>query len=154
MSEHDPSDDSPDDTPDDSPDDTLTFAAGGLLRRADGRICLVHRPRYDDWSLPKGKVEPGETLVETAVREVTEETCCSVECGRFAGRYDYHVAAADTERGPKAVFIWEMRLVDEHPFDPDAEVDARQWSSPEETLDCLTYQNERALVRRVLDRSD
>ncbi|WP_411964938.1 NUDIX hydrolase [Haloferax sp. YSMS24] len=139
----------------DGPDDTaITFAAGGLLRRDNGRICLVHRPRYDDWSLPKGKVESGETLVETAVREVREETRCSVECGRFAGRYDYRVAAdADAESGPKAVFVWHMTLVDEHPFDADAEVDAREWVTPTEALDSLTYQNERALVRRVFDRS-
>ncbi|KTG29262.1 NUDIX hydrolase [Haloferax profundi] len=133
----------------------VTFAAGGLLRRDDGHICLVHRPRYDDWSLPKGKVEPGETLVETAVREVSEETRCSVECGRFAGRYQYHVDAdVDTASGPKGVFLWHMRVVDERPFDPDDEVDARQWVAPADALDVLTYENERALVRRVFDSSD
>lgn len=146
MSEHD-SFDNPDDT-------AITFAAGGLLRRDDGRICLVHRPRYDDWSLPKGKVESGETLVETAVRELREETRCSVECGRFAGRYDYRVAAdADTQSGPKAVVVWHMTLVEEHPFDPDTEVDARGWHTPEKALERLTYRNERTSVRRVLDRS-
>ncbi|KAB1197684.1 MULTISPECIES: NUDIX hydrolase [Haloferax] len=135
-------------------DSTRTFAAGGLLRRDDGRLCLVHRPRYDDWSLPKGKVEQGETLVETAIREVQEETRCSVECGRFAGRYDYHVDAdEDTASGPKAVFVWHMRLVEAHPFDPDTEVDAREWVTPAETLDQLSYQNERALIQRVLDPS-
>ncbi|WP_225316356.1 MULTISPECIES: NUDIX hydrolase [Haloferax] len=133
----------------------LTFAAGGLLRRDDGRICLVYRPRYDDWSLPKGKVKSGETLVETAIREVAEETRSSVECGRFAGRYEYVVDAdADTESGPKGVFIWHMHLVDEDPFDPDDEVGAREWVSPEDALDVLTYENERALVRRVFGSID
>ncbi|WP_416838201.1 NUDIX hydrolase [Haloferax sp. DFSO52] len=133
----------------------LTFAAGGLLRRDDGRLCLVYRTRYDDWSLPKGKVKPGELLVETAIREVSEETRCSVDCGGFAGRYDYHVAAdANTSSGPKAVFIWHMRLVDEHPFDPDDEVGAREWLSPTEAVDRLSYQNERSLVRRLLDPSN
>lgn len=145
------SDDSASDVSDDSADAPLTLAAGGILRRDDGRVCLVHRPRYDDWTLPKGKLEPGETLVEAAVREVGEETRCSVTCEDFAGRYDYRVASdADAATGPKAVFVWHMRLVAERQFDPDAEVDARQWLSPENALDRLTYQNERALLRRTL----
>ncbi|RDZ54050.1 NTP pyrophosphohydrolase [Haloferax sp. Atlit-4N] len=125
---------------------TLTFAAGGVLRRDDGRLCLVHRPRYDDWSLPKGKLEPGETLVETAVREVREETRCEVDCGRFAGRYEYRV--------PKGVFVWHMRVADERPFEPDGEVDARQWVTPAEALERLTYETERALVRRAFEPND
>ncbi|SFL40037.1 8-oxo-dGTP diphosphatase [Halogranum rubrum] len=125
----------------------VTFAAGGLLVRDDGAVCLVHRPRYDDWAIPKGKLEPGETLVEAAVREVREETRCAVECGRYAGRYQYD---AD---GPKGVFVWRMHLVDEHPPDaPEAgdEVDERAWVAPSDALDRLTYANERALVERVL----
>ncbi|ELK54949.1 NUDIX hydrolase [Haloferax volcanii] len=134
---------------------TLTFAAGGLLRRDDGRLCLVHRPRYDDWSLPKGKLEPGETLVETAVREVREETRCEVDCGRFAGRYEYRVPDdAETQSGPKGVFVWHMRVVDEHQFEPDAEVDARQWVTPVEALQRLTYETERALVRRAFELNE
>ncbi|ELZ87159.1 NTP pyrophosphohydrolase [Haloferax elongans ATCC BAA-1513] len=124
---------------------TLTFAAGGLLRRDDGALCLVHRPRYDDWSLPKGKLEPGETLAETAVREVHEETDCTVDCGRFAGRYEYAVDA-----NPKGVFVWHMQLAEEHPFDSDDEVDARAWLQPTAALDRLTYENERELVRRAI----
>ncbi|ELZ95255.1 NTP pyrophosphohydrolase [Haloferax mucosum ATCC BAA-1512] len=132
---------------------TLTFAAGGLLRRADGRLCLVHRPRYDDWSLPKGKLEPDETLVETAVREVTEETRCEVECGRFAGRYEYRVGDdTATRSGPKGVFVWHMRLVEKRAFEPDDEVDARRWVAPDEAIERLTYENERALVGRACDR--
>ncbi|MFC6827091.1 NUDIX hydrolase [Halopelagius fulvigenes] len=124
----------------------VTFAAGGLLRRADGRLCLVHRPRYDDWVLPKGRVEPGESLVEAAVREVCEETQCSVECGPFAGRYQYDAG----EQGPKGVFVWRMSLVKAHRFTPGEEVDDRTWLSPSSSADCLTYENERSLVRRTL----
>jgi 8-oxo-dGTP diphosphatase len=140
----------------------VTFAAGGLLRRADGAVCLVHRPRYDDWSIPKGKLEPGETLVETAVREVREETRHSVDCGPYAGRYQYD---AD---GPKAVFVWHMRLAEDGPPESDAsrvgggtdtedvedvdEVDDCAWLSPADALDRLTYANERALVERALVR--
>ncbi|CQR49199.1 MULTISPECIES: NUDIX hydrolase [Haloferax] len=134
---------------------TLTFAAGGLLRRDDGRLCLVHRPRYDDWSLPKGKLEPGETLVETAVREVREETRCAVDCGRFAGRYEYRVPDdAGTPGGPKGVFVWHMRVADERPFEPDGEVDARRWVTPAEALERLSYETERALVRRLFEPNE
>lgn len=124
----------------------VTFAAGGLLRRDDGALCLVHRPHYDDWSLPKGKLEAGETLVETAVREVREETRCTVDCGRYAGRYQYVTGA----QGPKGVFVWHMRVAEERAFDPDGEVDERDWVAPEAALDRLTYENERALVARAL----
>ncbi|WP_424007398.1 NUDIX hydrolase [Haloferax denitrificans] len=134
---------------------TLTFAAGGLLRRDDGRLCLVHRPRYDDWSLPKGKLEPGETLVETAVREVREETRCDVDCDRFAGRYEYRVPdGAGTPGGPKGVFVWHMRVADERPFEPDGEVDARQWVTPAEARQRLTYETERALVGRAFELNE
>jgi 8-oxo-dGTP diphosphatase len=124
----------------------VTFAAGGLLTRDDGAVCLVHRPRYDDWVIPKGKLEPGETLVEAAVREVREETRCTVDCGCYAGRYQYDVD------GPKGVFVWRMCLVEERPLDADDtdEVDERVWLSPSAALDRLTYANERTLVERVL----
>jgi 8-oxo-dGTP diphosphatase len=126
----------------------MIFAAGGLLwcDRADGegrRLAVVHRPRYDDWSLPKGKVEPGEHLAETAVREVEEETGFAVSREGFAGRYQYTVDA-----GPKSVFVWHMRPVDDR-GSPDEEVDDLAWLSPDEALDRLTYDLEREVVRRA-----
>jgi 8-oxo-dGTP diphosphatase len=134
---------------------TMTFAAGGLLWRAAGddptdagevrRLVVVHRPRYDDWSLPKGKVEPGELLPETAVREVREETGFSVRREGFAGRYQYAVSA-----GPKTVFVWHMHAVDDVGRSDD-EVDALAWLTPAEALDRLTYDLERGLLRRVVD---
>ena len=145
----------------------MIFAAGGLLwRDADGgsdetgtddsdanpsdekttdgrRLAVVHRPRYDDWSLPKGKLEAGESLAETAVREVREETGWSVRRNGFAGRYQYDVAA-----GPKSVFVWHMRAV-ESVDAPDDEVNELAWLSVEDALDRLTYDLERDLLRRV-----
>lgn len=130
----------------------VTFAAGGVLTRDDGSVCLVHRPRYDDWVLPKGKLEPGETLVEAAVREVREETHCTVDCGQYTGRYQYDVDGADGEPRPKGVFIWRMELVEEHPLaeSDEEEVDERVWLSPADALDRLTYANERRLLEDAL----
>nr|WP_240137570.1 NUDIX hydrolase [Salinigranum salinum] len=130
----------------------MIFAAGGLLwREADEHdadheealLAVVHRPRYDDWSLPKGKLEPGELLPETAVREVREETGFAVARERYAGRYQY-----DVSEGPKTVFVWHMRVVDDLGR-PDDEVDDLTWLTVEEALDRLTYDLERDLVRRV-----
>jgi 8-oxo-dGTP diphosphatase len=123
----------------------MTFAAGGLLWCGDDerRLAVVHRPRYDDWSLPKGKVEPGELLPETAVREVREETGFAVAREGFAGRYQY-----DVSEGPKTVFVWHMRPVGDC-GDPDDEVDELAWLTPEAALDRLTYDLERDLLERV-----
>jgi 8-oxo-dGTP diphosphatase len=120
----------------------MVFAAGGLLWR-DGRLAVVHRPRYDDWSLPKGKLEPGELLPETAVREVEEETGFEVRREGFAGRYQYEVAA-----GPKTVFVWRMHAVAERGR-PHDEVDELAWLRVDEALDRLTYALERDLLRRA-----
>jgi 8-oxo-dGTP diphosphatase len=128
----------------------MTFAAGGLLWREGDprRLAVVHRPRYDDWSLPKGKLDAGELLPETAAREVREETGFAVSLGGFAGRYQYQVTT-----GPKAVFIWEMTALDKQ-AEPDDEVDDLAWLSPAEAVDRLTYRLERDLVRRVAPPSE
>lgn len=106
---------------------TLMFTADGLLCRDDGRFYLVHRSRYNDWSFLKGKLEPGETLAETVVREVREETRCEVDCGRFTGRCEYRVPDdVGTWNRPKGVFIWHMRVANEHQFEPNAKMDIRQ----------------------------
>lgn len=103
-------------------------AAGGVLWRTgeDGpEVALVHRPRYDDWSLPKGKLEPGEHPLEAAVREVREETGATAVAGRALGcsRYDVLVAG---RRTPKTVDWWALRCVEEG-FVPGREVDALRW---------------------------
>jgi 8-oxo-dGTP diphosphatase len=123
----------------------MVFAAGGLLWR-DDRLAVVHRPRYDDWSLPKGKLEPGELLPETAVREVEEETGFAVRREGFAGRYQYEVGD-----GPKTVCVWRMHAVTERGR-PDDEVDELAWLRVDEALDRLTYALERDLLRRATAR--
>lgn len=128
-------------------------AAGGVLWRpaADGRveIAVLHRPHHDDWSLPKGKLDPGETDLEAAVREVGEETGCEVEVGAPLGEVRYEVPAGDG-RVPKVVTYWAMRAGD-GAFEPNHEIDALRWLPPEEAVSLLSYGHDRALVNRFLE---
>jgi 8-oxo-dGTP diphosphatase len=123
----------------------VVFAAGGVLERDDGRRCVLHRPRYDDWVLPKGTVEVGESLAETALREVREEAQCEATLGPVAGRLQY-----DVDAGPKVVVFWRMSLVRERPFRATAEVDERVWLAPADARERLTYENERELLGRTV----
>jgi 8-oxo-dGTP diphosphatase len=118
-------------------------AAGGVVMR-DGHIVVVHRPKYDDWSLPKGKLDPGESWEEAAVREVEEET--GLRC-----RLEEELAPAHyTAKGrPKTVRWWRMSVVDDPGQDPDDEVDDLRWLTPGEALALLSYDHDRDLVRSV-----
>ena len=121
----------------------LVRAAGGALwRPADGGIetALVHRPKYDDWSLPKGKPDEGEHLLETAVREVAEETGLDVVVGRRSVRTEYEVA-----EGPKRVDYWLMRVVG-GAFEPNDEVDELRWLPVEEACGLVSHAHDRAVL--------
>ena len=121
----------------------LVRAAGGALwRPADGGIetALVHRPKYDDWSLPKGKPDEGEHLLETAVREVAEETGLDVVVGRRSVRTEYEVA-----EGPKRVDYWLMRVVG-GAFAPNDEVDELRWLPVEEACGLVSHAHDRAVL--------
>ena len=103
-------------------------AAGGVLwRRVDGRllVAVVHRPRYDDWSLPKGKLDKGEAGVMAAVREVREETGWTAVAGRTLGESSYRVLD-DGRDVPKTVRWWAMRATSGE-FAPGTEVDQLVW---------------------------
>lgn len=123
---------------------SVVRAAGGLLWRQSERgkeLAVVHRPRYDDWVLPKGHVDKGESWEDAAVREVVEETFCRAERGKFAGTVSYLV-----NNKPKLVLYWHMSLISEEPFEPNRETDRIAWVTGEEALSQLRYSNERALV--------
>jgi 8-oxo-dGTP pyrophosphatase MutT (NUDIX family)/phosphohistidine phosphatase SixA len=135
------------------PPEAKVLAAGGVVWRAidgverarhdgDVEIAVVHRPKYDDWSLPKGKVDPGEQMVVTARREVVEETGYSVTCGRVVGDQRYQVAA-----GPKYVRYWAMHDVsgDFHAQDEE-EVDVLRWLPLEAAATRLDYPHDRGLL--------
>lgn len=118
-------------------------AAGGVVwrgRHGDVEVALVHRPRYDDWSLPKGKLEDGESELEAAVREVSEELGASVAVSRRIGRVRYH---HDATR--KMVAYWAMRFVDGD-FVAGEEVDAIAWLRLSEARRRLTYPVDRPVL--------
>ena len=127
----------------------LVEAAGGVVTRlrADGipEYLVVHRPRYDDWSLPKGKVEAGESLEETARREVEEETGVQVELGDKLPTTEY----VDRHGRPKIVHYWRMKPVGESTWFPNDEVDRRRWITAPEAATLLTYEHDRRLVAAV-----
>ena len=125
------------------------LAAGCVLWRPAGddvELALVHRPRYDDWSLPKGKVDPGEHRAVTAVREVAEETGSVALLGRPLGVQRYEVA-----KGRKEVTYWAAEHVGGD-FAPNDEVDALEWVPPAEVVDRLTHERDAEHVRRLLDQ--
>jgi 8-oxo-dGTP diphosphatase len=117
-------------------------AAGGVVVR-DGRILLVHRPKYDDWSLPKGKCTSGETDEDCALREVAEETGLSCEIVGEAGETRYLVL-----KGPKLVRYFLMRPVTGE-FTPHDEVDEIRWAPPDEAAEVLTHERDVELLSRL-----
>ncbi len=131
-----------------NPNTTVIEAAGGIVWRKTGdvkKLALVHRPKYDDWTLPKGKLEKGESWQDAALREVEEETNCKVELENFAGSLSYTVQGI-----PKVVLFWNMKAVKIPPRAADEEVDNVIWVTPEEALEKLDYTSEKILLARRL----
>ena len=127
-------------------------AGGGIVvrRGPDGttQVLLVHRPRYDDWSLPKGKADPGERDEETALREVEEETGLRCTLGAPAGRTRYR----DSKGRDKVVHYWLMEPVSgagDAAFIPNDEVDDVWWCSVAEAADRLPYSHDRKLLAKA-----
>ena len=115
-------------------------AAGGVVWRASGQILMVHRPRYDDWSLPKGKLDAGEHALVAAVREVTEETGETVVAGRRSVRSRYIAPL-----GPKQVDYWLMRALGGQ-FTPNDEIDDLRWVPVATAADLVTHDHDRAVL--------
>ena len=123
-------------------------AAGGVVMRGRGRdtdVLVVHRPRYDDWSLPKGKLHIGESFAAAAVREVIEETGVVCRLGRELGTVRYR----DRNGRPKVVRYWLMHPTDERPFRANDEVDEAPWLPVRDAMAVLTYSHDQDLVRRA-----
>lgn len=118
-------------------------AAGGVVER-DGRIAVVHRPRYDDWSLPKGKLDRGETFEQAALREVEEETGLRCALGAELEPVRYQ----DNRGRPKVVRYWRMSVLGGD-FAPNDEVDELRWVAPDRAARLLTYRHDRDLVQSL-----
>jgi 8-oxo-dGTP diphosphatase len=121
----------------------LVRAAGGLVVR-DGKVLLVHRPKYDDWSFPKGKCDDGEGDGACALREVEEETGFSCELLEEIGETSYR----DAKGRPKTVRYWRMRAVAGE-FVPHDEVDEIRWEPPEAAARLLTWPRDLPLLERL-----
>jgi polyphosphate kinase len=126
----------------------VIVAAGGIVSRTspDGEpeVLLVHRARYDDWSFPKGKTDPGETDAQAALREVREETGLVCTLGPRVGAVEY----PGPEGTPKVVTYWQMSP-EGGDFEPNEEVDRVEWLPLTAALDRLTYERDRALLRSL-----
>jgi len=116
-------------------------AAGGVLKRR-GKVAIVHRHRYDDWTLPKGKLEPGETAEAAALREVREETGFEARLGERLGATRYR----DRRGRPKVVDYYAMTVA-KGEFRPNQEVDELRWVTPAQAAQLLSYEGERSLLR-------
>jgi 8-oxo-dGTP pyrophosphatase MutT (NUDIX family) len=134
--------------PDPQVDALEVRAGGGVVRRrgpVGPEIALVHRPRYDDWTLPKGKANEGESDVASALREVREETGMRCELGPEVAEVRYR----DHLDRPKVVRYWLM-----YPsgggFVPNDEVDRLRWLAPETALAILTYAHDRDVIRKAV----
>ncbi|CAM3765667.1 NUDIX hydrolase [Kibdelosporangium persicum] len=110
-----------------------SIAAAGAVAWRDGTVAVVHRPRYDDWTLPKGKVDAGETVPHAAVRELAEETGFRVVLGRHLNTVRYPVRGA-----AKRVDYFAARAVG-GAFEPNDEVDELRWLPVEQAREILTY---------------
>ncbi len=125
---------------------TIEAAGGVVLRQGadEVEICLVHRPRYGDWTLPKGKLEPDESFEDAALREVEEETGLQCELGREIESTHY----VDGKGRPKIVRYWLMEVLGGE-FEPNDEVDELSWMTAHEAIEALTYERDRELVAGI-----
>ena len=131
-------------------DEDEVRAAGGIpWRRADDgslEVLVIHRPRYDDWSFPKGKLDPGETWEQAAVREVWEEAAIVPVLGAELATTQYR----DRHGRPKRVRYWSMPVAADRGFDPGDEVDERRWVSTDDATGMLTHDHDRDVLTALL----
>jgi 8-oxo-dGTP pyrophosphatase MutT (NUDIX family) len=137
-----------------SPEQSAKLAAGGVVVEKEGgtlRVLVVHRPKYDDWSFPKGGVNPGEAVEDAALREVIEET--GLEC-RIIGRLPSTTYNVRTRRGatrPKVVHYFLMERVGGSLTKGTDEVDVAEWLDRQAAEGRLTYQFDRELLKSLPD---
>ena len=126
-------------------------AAGAVVHRVGGAetmFAVIHRPHHDDWSLPKGKLDPGEDYEQAAVREVEEEIGIVGTLGAELPPTRYQ----DAKGRDKVVRYWLMEVTDAPAFEPNDEVDELRWLGADEALDALTYDRDREVLEAAIER--
>jgi 8-oxo-dGTP diphosphatase len=127
------------------------LCAGGVVWRGDGRarrLAVVHRPAYDDWSLPKGHLDPGETFLDAAVREVREETGCTARPIELLTATTYPVGDRQ-----KYVLWWSMAFEAEVHGPAEGEISEVRWLTVAEATRSLSYESEREVLRLANHRA-
>lgn len=122
-------------------------AAGGILLRSTPRgeeVMIVYRNRYQDWTLPKGKLKEGESFPEAALREVEEETGCSCRLGTYLGAISYAYNGI-----PKVVMFWKMSVIEEKPMAANDEIGEAVWVQVATAMQRMTHAQEKSLLTRV-----
>ncbi|NYG59717.1 8-oxo-dGTP diphosphatase [Nocardioides daedukensis] len=128
------------------------ITAAGVVVRSKDQVLLVHRPKYDDWSFPKGKLDRGEHITACAVREVREETGLDVRLGLPLADQHYRVRPVDkrsVKLANKVVHYWAGRVVgdrDVSGYRPNAEIDEVRWVPLDEAATLLTHSRDRATL--------
>ena len=125
------------------------LAAGAVLWRKSEKkkieVLIIHRPKYDDWTFPKGKAEIGEPLIACAYREVLEETNIETAFGPYLGEVEYL-----TNDGKKKVSFWSAKVIKEKDFKPNAEVDQLKWVEVTKVKELLTLDTDRKILEQFL----
>ena len=125
----------------------IILAAGALVWRKSKEkkieIAVIHRPKYNDWTIPKGKVELNESSIACAYREVIEETSIETEFGMYLGEVKYQ-----SLDGPKQVSFWSAQVVKENTFTPNSEVDEIKWVEAAKAAKFLSLDSDREILSK------
>ena len=125
------------------------LAAGAVLWRKSEKkkmeVLIIHRPKYDDWTFPKGKAEIGESLIACAYREVLEETNIETAFGPYLGEVEYL-----TNDGKKKVSFWSAKVIKEKELNPNDEVDQLKWVEVTKVKELLTLDTDRKILEQFL----
>ena len=123
-------------------------AAGAVVWRNNKdktEVAIIHRPKYNDWSFPKGKLEIGESLIACAHREVFEETNIQTEFGPFLGDIEYL-----TPDGKKQVSFWAAKAITDKDFSPNSEVDQLKWVEVKKVKELLTLETDKKILAQFI----